>query len=184
MEAQSSILTGHTRELKLAMDLLYTAGYLWTSALAENSKPLINEGDMICFKKKKDNFKVGDLVVIDSLNFFIVQRIIAVCNNTYKTKADLSAKGPFEFDESKIIAKVVAVNQDEVFVNIDTKLSNSINKAIAYLSAKGSAKFLNKGFFYKPFFKRLRRSAIKRLLKAEYIIGKTDEKRLNTKIQG
>ncbi len=173
----------YTTEMKLALDILNKKGYLWTGILATTSAPLICNGDMICMKIPNDNLKIGDLVATTSHKMFIVQRIIEISGSKYRTKADISEKGPFEFAREDIIARVVMVSHQGTIININNKISARINRNIARLSIKRTVQYDNSGFFYRPFFQNLRRSFIKRLLKLVKITGKTDEKNLDPEIQ-
>lgn len=173
----------YTTEMILALDILNVTGYLWTRVKAENSAPLIREGEMICLKKSGKEMKKGDLVALDYQKLFIVQRIIEIRGDSVYTKADHSEKGPFRHEIDRIAGKVVIVKKGENVLNIDNWLCDRVNLLIIWLSL-GRSKFnIKTGFFYQKFFHKLRRSMLKRLLYLELIIGKIDAKNIDPGLQ-
>ncbi|MBN1197781.1 MAG: hypothetical protein JXA23_00420 [Bacteroidales bacterium] len=177
------MLTDHTIDVKLALEILQTQGFLWTKVTANNSKPLIIEGDMICLKACNGPFKPGDLIATDSLKMFIVQRILQMNGDQYLTKADMSLKGPFSCTRDKIIAKVALIKHKDQYIDIDNPWSGRLNRIISHLSYKRTSEFDNTSFRYRPFFQRLRRSVMKRLLKFEKITCTTHEKKIRPELQ-
>jgi len=177
------MLTDHTIQVKLALEILQKKSVFWTRVSANNSKPLIFDGDMICLKSIEGELKVGDLVALDSLKMFIVQRILKINGDQFTTKADMSDRGPFTFERDKIVARAAIIKSGDKYYDIDTKTSAALNRMIASLSYNRSLEFKNKNLFYRPFFMRLKRSAMKRLLKLEKYLGKTDDARIDFTIQ-
>lgn len=161
-----------TSEMSLALDILNTGGYLWTSVKADNSAPLIREGDFICLREAGRSFRKGDLVALDCRKMFIVQRIVGVGEDVVYTKADHSEKGPFSQETGMVAGKVVLVKKGKDLVSIDNPFGNLIHPLIVRLSLGRSRVNTRSGFFYRTFFHKLRRSALKRLLTLELIIGK------------
>ncbi|NQV03437.1 MAG: S24/S26 family peptidase [Bacteroidia bacterium] len=173
----------YTTEMILALDILNVNGYLWTRVKADNSAPLIREGDMICLKKSGKVLKKGDLVALDYQKLFIVQRIVGIQGDTIYTKADHSEKGPFRQAIGKVAGKVVVIKQEHDLLNIDNPLCDRIHLLITRLSVGRSKTNINTGFFYRKFFHKLRRSILKRLLKLELIIGKRYAKNVDPGLQ-
>ncbi|MBE0648452.1 MAG: hypothetical protein IH596_11785 [Bacteroidales bacterium] len=171
----------YTTEMTLALDILNVSGYLWTRVKADNSAPLIREGDMICLKKRGAALKEGDLVALDYHKLFIVQRIIRIEGDTLLTKADHSEKGPFNQKIEHVAGKVVCIKRGEEVVNIDNPACERVHRMILSLSV-GRGK-PDTGFFYSKFFHKLRRSILKRALKLELIIGKRYAKNIDPGIQ-
>lgn len=171
----------YTTEMTLALDILNVNGYLWTRVKADNSAPLIREGDMICLKKHGGTLKEGDLVALDYHKLFIVQRIIGIQDDTLITKADHSEKGPFNQEIGIVAGKVVYIKKGQEIVNIDNRACERIHRMILRLSV-GRGK-PDTGFFYSKFFHKLRRSLLKRTLKLELIIGKRYAKNIDPGIQ-
>jgi|GEM_PF-1044097 len=177
------MLTDHTVQIKLALEILQSQGFLWTKVTANNSKPLIVEGDMICLKATDGPFSPGDLVATDSLKMFIVQRILKIDGEQYLTKADMSLKGPFTCTRDKIIARVVMIRHGNQYIKIDTPWAGRLNRIISHLSFKRTAAFDHSGFLYHPFFQRQRRSVMKRLLRLEKITCTVHEKNIRPELQ-
>ncbi|MFC2102781.1 S24 family peptidase, partial [Bacteroidota bacterium] len=120
----------YTTEMTLALDILNVSGYLWTRVKADNSAPLIREGDMICIKKSGEPLKEGDLVALDYHKLFIVQRIIGIQGDTLITKADHSEKGPFSQEIENVAGKVVYIKKGDEMVNIDNRACERIHRII------------------------------------------------------
>lgn len=177
------MLTDHTVQIKLALEILRSQGFLWTKVTANNSKPLIVEGDMICLKATDGQLKPGDLIATDSLKMFIVQRILKIDGQQYVTKADMSLKGPFTCTRDKIIARVVLIRHGDQYIKIDSPWAASLNRIISHLSYKRTSAFDNTSFRYHPFFQRQRRSLMKRLLKLEKITCTVHEKNISSELQ-
>jgi hypothetical protein len=173
----------YTTEMTLALDILNINGYLWTRVKADNSAPLIREGDMICLKKCGELLKRGDLVAVDYHKIFIVQRIIKIDGDTVFTKADHSEKGPFSQEIGTIAGKVAYIKNGKNLVNIDNPICKRIHLLIIKLSLGRSKVNTNPGFFYRKFFHKLRRSMLKRILKLELIIGKRYAKKVDPEVQ-
>ncbi len=173
----------YTTEMTLALDILNVSGYLWTRVKADNSAPLIREGDMICLKKCGEMLKKGDLVAVDYHKIFIVQRIIKIDGDTVYTKADHSEKGPFSQEIGSIAGTVAYIKKEKELVNIDNPICDRIHLLIIRLSLGRSKVNINTGFFYRKFFHKLRRSILKRILKLELIIGKRYAKNVDPGVQ-
>ncbi|MFH1159975.1 MAG: S24/S26 family peptidase [bacterium] len=173
----------YTTEMILALDILNANGYLWTRVKANNSAPLINEGDMICLKKSGYALKKGDLVALDYQKLFIVQRIVKLSGETIYTKADHSEKGPFMQPIGIVAGKVVLIKKTQDLLNIDNRLCDRIHLLITRYSVGRSETYINTGFFYRKFFHKLRRSILKRLLKLEIIIGRKYAKNVDPGLQ-
>lgn len=182
LSEMKNISAEHTVEMQLALEILEKKGWLWTKVTANNSKPLILEDDTVCLKKLDSDMRVGDLVAMDSLKMIIIHRILKINGNEITTKADISDKGPFTYNSDRVIGRVVIVKNKDVYIKIDTRTAIFINRIIARLSYNRSVEFRKKNLFYYPFFMRLRRSMMKRLLKLEKYLGKTNETKLNTTI--
>lgn len=161
-----------TSEISLALGILNDVGYLWTKVKADNSAPLICEGDYICLKNAGRPFGIGDLVALDCLKMFIVQRIVGVGKDVIFTKADHSEKGPFSQEAASVAGKVVLVKKGKYIVSVDNPFSSRLHMLIVRLSVGRSRVNTGSGFFYGTFFHKLRRSALKRLLSLELITGK------------
>lgn len=173
----------YTTEMRLALDVMNATGYLWTRVRADNSAPLIREGDMICLRKTGPDVKKGDLVALDYRKLFIVQRIVDIRGDTIYTKADHSEKGPFNQVIGQVAGKVVYILKGKDLLNIDNPLCDRIHLLITGLSVGRSKINVNSGFFYRRFFHKLRRSLLKRLLKLELIIGKRYAKSIDPGVQ-
>lgn len=173
----------YTTEMILALDILNVNGYLWTRVKADNSAPLIREGDMICLKKCGKELKKGDLVAVDYHKIFIIQRIIEIDGDTVYTKADHSEKGPFSQEIGNIAGKVAYIKKEKNLVNIDNPICDLIHLLIIWLSVGRSKVNTASGFFYRKFFHKLRRSMLKRILKLELIIGKKYAKNVDPGLQ-
>jgi len=173
----------YTTEMKLALDILKVQGYLWTRVRADNSAPLITEGDMICLKRCGDTPKKGDLVALDCRKLFIVQRIVGTEGSDLLTKADHSEKGPHRKSIDEVAGKVVLIKKGVTLLNIGNLLCDLIHRWIVRLSLGRSEIRRQTGFFYRKFFHKLRRSLLKRLLLLELTIGKIYAKHVDPGIQ-
>ena len=172
----------YTTHMALAVDILNSTGYLWTQISAQNSAPLINEGDMVCVKKRDDSLKKGDLIAIDFRKMFIIQRIVDIGEDEAWTKGDHSEKGPFCCRLKDVAGKVILVKKKEEILQIDNPLCERLHILITRLSLGRREKVINTGFFYRKFFHKLRRSMIKRLLRLEIILGKRYAKNLDPRL--
>ena len=88
------------------------------AAISSNSMwPILEKGDLILVKGvKKDDIKIGDIIVYRVEDGFIIHRVIKLKDKTLITKGDANTNSDAPIQYEKVVGKTVNINEKPLVI--------------------------------------------------------------------
>jgi len=88
------------------------------AAISSNSMwPVLEKGDLILIKgTKKDDIKIGDVVVYEAENGFIIHRVTELMDESFITKGDANTASDQPIKYDKVVGKTINLGDSPIAV--------------------------------------------------------------------